>query len=57
MEVKFCHSLKNTASLLSIEFWVRGGNEEVVHVDDEPSLSDHISKGVIHKLLEVAGEL
>ena len=34
MEVKFGHSLENMTSLLSVSFWVRGGDEEVVHVDD-----------------------
>ena len=32
--------------------FVRGEDEKVVHVDDEPSLSDHISEGVIHESLE-----
>ena len=32
--------------------FVRGEDEEVVHVDDKPSLGNHISEGVIHELLE-----
>ena len=55
MEVKLGHSLENMMSLIGMGLWVRGGNEEVVHVDDEPSLSDHVSEGVVHKLLECGG--
>ena len=40
-----------------MEGGVRGVDEKVIHVDDEPSFSDHITKGVIHKLLEGSGEL
>ena len=35
-----------------MEFCVRRGNREVIYVDDEPSISNHISKEVIHKSLE-----
>ena len=38
--------------MFTVAFFVWGENEEVVHVDDEPPLSDHVSEGVIHKLLE-----
>ena len=31
---------------------VRGINEEVDHVNDKPSFCDHITKGVIHEVLE-----
>ena len=31
---------------------IRGEDEEVVHIDDEPSFCDHISKGVVHESLE-----
>ena len=34
---------------------VRGEYEEVVHVDDESSFSDHVSKEVIHEALEYGG--
>ena len=33
-------------------FSVGGEDEQVIHVDEEPSLSDHISEGVIHEPLE-----
>ena len=35
-----------------IEGGVQGVNEKVVHVNDEPSFSDHIAEGVIHEPLE-----
>ena len=34
---------------------VRGVNEEVVHVNDKPSVCDHIAKRVIHEVLESGG--
>ena len=55
MEVEFSHSLEDAASSLSVGFRVRGGNEEVVHIDDEPSFSDHISERVVHESLEHGG--
>ena len=42
MEVKLSHALEDSSGSFSMGFKVRGGNEEVVHVDDETSLSDHI---------------
>ena len=35
--------------------FIRGEDEEVIHVDNKPSLSDHISEGVIHESLECSG--
>ena len=52
MEIEFCHSLKDMTGLFFVGFGVGGGNEEVVHVDDKPSFSDHVAKGVVHELLE-----
>ena len=34
---------------------IGGEDEEVVHIDDEPSFCDHISKGVVHESLESGG--
>ena len=31
---------------------VRGEDEQVVHVNKEPSFGDHVSEGVVHELLE-----
>ena len=55
VKVKFSHPLEDMAGLLSMGFWVEGGNEEVVHVDNKLSLNDHVSEGVVHKLLEYGG--
>ena len=52
MEVKLGHPLEDVAGSLSMDGRVRGGDEKVIHVDDEPPLSYHILEGVIHELLE-----
>ena len=52
MKIKLSHSLEDTTGSFSVGFWVRGGDKEVIHVDDEPSFGDHISEGVVHELLE-----
>ena len=38
-----------------MDLWVREGDEKVIHVDDKPSFSDHVSEGVIHESLEHCG--
>ena len=30
---------------------------EVIHVDDEPSFSDHVVEGVVHESLEDSGRV
>ena len=55
MEVKLGHSLEDMAGLLSVGLLVQGGDEEVIHVDNQPSFSDHVSEGVIHETLEHSG--
>ena len=52
MEVQLGYVLKDTMGLFSMGCWVRGGDEEVIHIDDEPSFSDHVSEGIIYELLE-----
>ena len=52
MEVKLRHLLEDTTSSFCMGLWVGKGNEEVIHIDDEPSFSDHVLKGVVHELLE-----
>ena len=52
MEIKLSHILENMAALFGMSFQVRGGDEEVIHVDDKPSFSNHISEGVVHELLK-----
>ena len=55
MKVKFSHPLENVAGSLCVGPRVRRGNKEIVHVDDKPSLSNHVSERVIHESLEYGG--
>ena len=34
---------------------IKGEYEEIIHVDDKPSFSNHISEEVIHEVLEYGG--
>ena len=52
MKIKFSHMLEDMTGLVCMGLGVRGGGEEVVHIDDEPSFSDHVSKRVIHEPLK-----
>ena len=52
MEVEFGHSLEDMVSMLCVCCGVRGGDEKVIHVDEEPSFCDHVLKGVVHESLE-----
>ena len=52
MKVELSHLLENMASSFCVGLWIRRGNKEVIHVDDKPSFSDHVSEGVVHELLE-----
>ena len=44
MEVKLGHPLEDVAGSLSMDGRVRGGDEKVIHVDNQPSFSDHVSE-------------
>ena len=35
-----------------MRFGVRGEDQEIIHVDEEPSFSDHVVEGVVHETLE-----
>ena len=39
-------------SSLGVGGFIGGEYEEIVHVDDKPSFSDHVSEGIVHKALE-----
>jgi hypothetical protein len=52
MQVKFGHVLENTFGLFFMEFIIWEEDEDIVHLDNEPSFGDHVSKGVIHETLE-----
>jgi len=36
---------------------VRGEDEEIIHIDDEPSFGDHIPEGVVHESLKSGGRV
>ena len=52
MEIQFHHSLKYSLGLFGVSGFVWREDEEIVHVDHQPSFGYHIPKRVIHKLLE-----
>ena len=38
-----------------MEGGIGGVDEEIIHIDNEPSFSDHIAEGVVHEALEGSG--
>ena len=38
--------------MFAVGFFIWGEDEEVIHVDDEPSFSNHVLEGIIHESLE-----
>jgi len=55
MEVEFHHTLQDTLSTFLVGGGVGGEDEEIIHVDNEPTFGDHIAEGVIHESLERGG--
>ena len=55
MKVKFSHSLQDTFGAFFMEDGVRGVDEEIIHIDDEPSFGDHVTEGVVHESLKHGG--
>ena len=55
VKVKLGHMLQNTFRAFLVEGGVGGINEEVVHIDNEPSFGDHIAEEVVHESLECCG--
>ena len=51
-ERELLHALKNMESAESAYFRVIRKDENVIHVDDEPPLGDHVTERVIHEPLE-----
>ena len=49
--------MEDTFGAFLVSCSVGGEDEEVVHIDDEPSFSDHVSKGVVHESLESGGRV
>ena len=55
VKVELSHALQNAFSVFFVEGGVGRVDEEIVHVDDEPSLGNHIAEGVVHETLEGGG--
>ena len=52
VEIKFSHTLQDALHTFFMEGGVRGVDEEIIHIDDEPSFGNHIVEGVVHKSLK-----
>ena len=52
MKVKFLHVGKYLFGSFFVCLLVGRENEHVVHVYEEPSFGDHVSEGVVHKVLK-----
>jgi hypothetical protein len=57
MEVKFHHSLEEVFCSFFMDGGVAGEDEEIIHVDNEPSFGDHIAEEVIHESLKCGGRV
>ena len=55
MKVEFCHALENAFCAFLVEGGVRGVDEKIIHVDNEPSFSNHVVEGVVHESLKGCG--
>ena len=55
MEVKFSHALQDTFGVFFMESGVRGVDEEVIHVDNEPSFGNRVAEGIVHESLKSGG--
>ena len=52
MKVKFSQTLQDALRMFLMEGGVGGVDEEIIHIDDEPSFGNHVAEGVIHELLK-----
>jgi len=55
VQIQLGHSLEDTFGAFLMGSSVGGEDEEIVHIDDEPSFCDHIPEGVVHESLESGG--
>ena len=55
MKVKLGHALQDTFRAFLVEGGVGGVDEEIIHIDNEPSFSNHVAEGVIHEPLKGRG--
>ena len=47
--------MEDSFGAFSVEVMVGGGDEEIIHVDNEPSFSNHVSERVVHESLKGGG--
>ena len=47
--------MEDSFGAFGVEVVVWGRDEEVIHVDDKPSFSDHVPERIIHESLEGGG--
>ena len=55
MEVELSHTLQDAFGAFLMEGSVGGVDEEIIHVDNEPSFSNHVAEGVVHESLKGGG--
>ena len=55
MKVQFSHTLQDALRTFLMEGGVGGVDEEIIHIDDEPSFGDHVAEGVVHESLKGSG--
>ena len=47
--------MEDSFGAFSVKVMVGGGDEEVIHVNNKPSFSDHVSVQVVHESLKGSG--
>ena len=57
MEIKLGHALQDAFGAFFVESDIRGVDKKVIHIDDEPSFSDHVAEGVVHESLKGGGRV
>ena len=55
MKVELSHTLQDMFSAFFMEGGVGGIDEEIIHIDNQPSFSNHVAEGVVHESLEGSG--
>ena len=55
VKVELSHALQNAFGAFFVEGGVGGVDEEIIHVDHEPSFGDHITEGIVHEPLKSGG--
>ena len=52
MKIKLSHTLQDTLRTFFMEGGVGGVDEEIIHIDNEPSFGNHVVEGVVHESLK-----